>query len=74
MQAYFDQPVLFQMFFLPHPLIWFKDLIPLLFNVSTFFRLVVSHTRVMCVSYTAVFLCNFTGIVHGNVEVQRVEM
>lgn len=34
MQAYFNHPVLFQMFFLPHPLTWFKILIPLLFSVS----------------------------------------
>lgn len=71
-KAYFNQPVLFQMFFLPHPLTWLKHLIPLLFNVLSFLRLV---NYVMCVSYTVMFLwCNFIGISYRNEEARRMEM
>lgn len=71
-KAYFNQPVLFQMCFLPHPLTWLKHLIPLLFNVLSFLRLV---DYAMCVSYTVKFLwCNFIGISYRNEEAQRMEM
>lgn len=71
-KAYFNQPVLFQMFSLPHPLTWLKHLIPLLFNVLSFLRWV---NCVMCVSYTVMFLwCNFMGISYRNEEARRMEM
>lgn len=71
-KAYFNQPVLFQMCFLPHPLTWLKHLIPLLFNVLSFLRLV---NYAMCVSYTVKFLwCNFIGISYRNKEAQRMEI